>query len=199
MTDPIILASGSQIRRTLLRNAGVKCDTALAAIDEDTICAAMALDGAKPRDIADALAEQKARKVSLKNPQAFVIGCDQVLDFGGSVLRKPVDQQDAKTQLQALSGQQHELLSAVVVCERGAPVWRHVGTARLEMRALSDHYIDTYLSRNWPGIRHSVGCYKLEEEGVRLFSRITGDYFTVLGLPLVELLGYLTLRGVLQG
>jgi septum formation protein len=199
MSGRIILASGSEIRATLLRNAGVAVEVLVPRLDEDTIRAAMLAEGASPRDLADALAENKARKIGLKHPDALVIGCDQILDFGGNCLSKPADQQDARAQLRAMSGQRHSLLSAVVIWHEGASVWRHIGQARLQMREISEPYIDDYVERNWDSIRHAVGCYKLEEEGVRLFSRIDGDYFTVLGLPLVDLLGYLTVRGVLPG
>lgn len=197
MTDRIILASGSEIRRALLQNAGVSCEVMLPRLDENAIRAAMQADGATPRDLADALAEHKARKIAVREPTALVIGCDQILDFRSRCLAKPVSIDDARDQLHSLSGQRHSLLSAVVICHEGRPVWRHVGHVHLHMRELSDAYIDDYLDRNWDSIRHAVGCYKLEEEGVRLFSSIEGDYFTVLGLPLIDLLGYLTVRGVL--
>ncbi len=199
MTEPIILASGSDIRRKLLENAGVAVKVVVPRLDEPAIRAGLLAEGVSPRDLADALAEAKARKIGMKEPAALVIGCDQILDFAGTCLSKPADPDDARTQLRALSGQRHSLLSAAVVFHEGAPVWRHVGQVRLQMRDVSDEYIDEYVARNWGSIRHAVGCYKLEEEGVRLFSRIDGDYFSVLGLPLIELLGYLTARGVLQG
>ena len=126
-----------------------------------------------------------------------MLGCDQVLAFRGAVLAKPDSVDAARAQLQALRGNRHALLSAAVLYEAGAPVWRHVGEVRLEMRAFSDAYLDAYLARNWDSIRHAVGGYKLEEEGVRLFTRIEGDYFTVLGLPLLALLDILGQRGVI--
>jgi len=197
MSSEIILASGSEIRRTLLKNAGVDVQIQAARIDEETIKAALVADGALPRDIADALAEGKARKVSLKNPQATVIGCDQVLAIGKNMLSKPKTPAQATEQLRWLRNDTHQLLSAAVVYEAGEPKWRHVGVARLTMRDFSDEYLSDYLNRNWESIQHSVGGYKLEEEGVRLFSRIHGDYFTILGIPLLELLSYLTIRGTL--
>ena len=198
MTQPLILASGSDIRAELLRHSRVDFTVSPARVDEDMVRDAMLYEEAPPRDIADALAELKARKVSEKNPGALVLGCDQVLEHRGTLLAKPASKTDAMAQLQAMRGDRHTLLSAAVICEDGKPIWRHVGVVRLMMHAASDAYLEGYIARNWESIRHSVGAYKLEEEGVRLFSRIDGDYFTVLGLPLLELLSYLTLRGVLE-
>ncbi len=197
MAAPLILASRSEIRGTLLENAGVQASVQVARIDEETIKTSLLADGATPRDIADALAEGKARKVSLKNSDALVIGCDQVLALGQDLLSKPKTADDAIGQLRRLRGNTHQLLSAAVIYENGAPKWRHVGVARLTMREFSDEYLADYVARNWDSIQHSVGGYKLEEEGVRLFSRIDGDYFTILGIPLLELLTYLTIRGTL--
>ncbi len=194
MGRKITLASGSEIRAQLLQNAGVEFDVIPARIDEDMIRQSLEAEGASPRDVADALAEFKARKVSDRAPGALVLGCDQVAEVGGEILSKPDSPQEAIAQLTHLSGQTHRLLSAAVLCEDGKPIWRHVGTVRLKMRDLSNDYIDDYVARNWDSIRWSVGAYKLEEEGVRLFSRIEGDYFNVLGLPLTELLSYLITR-----
>ena len=198
-TDPVtlhlILASSSETRATLLRNAGLVPEVRPARVDEDAIRAALEAERANPRDIADTLAETKARRISEKAPAALVLGCDQVLDLDGRVFAKPENPAAARLQIRALSGRTHQLLSAAVVCHGGEPLWRHLGTARLTMRAVSDAYLDDYVSRNWPSIRHSVGAYKLEEEGVRLFSHIEGDHFTILGLPLIELLTWLAVRG----
>jgi septum formation protein len=183
----------------LLRNAAVPVEIIKPRVDEDSVKAALLAEQAPPRDIADALAEMKARKISDKTPGALVLGCDQVLDHAGAILSKPASRDEALAQLQALRGQRHQLLSAAVICEDGRPVWRHVGVVRMLMRDASDAYLSDYLDRNWPGVGDSVGGYKLEEEGVRLFSRVEGDYFTVLGLPLLEILAYLTLRGELDG
>jgi septum formation protein len=199
MPHSIVLASGSEIRRRLLANAGVDFAVIVPRLDEESMKDALLADGASARDVADALAEMKALRVTEKAPGSFVIGSDQVVVLGDGILSKPDSPESARAQLREMRGRRHSLLSAVVVCEDGSPVWRHVGTAHLTMRALSDDYIEDYVSRNWDSIRHAVGCYKLEEEGVRLFSRVEGDYFTVLGLPLVELLSYLTLRGRLRG
>ena len=197
MPHAFVLASGSEIRATLLRNAGLSVEAIPARVDEDAIKAAMLDEGAKPRDVADALAEHKARRVSAKHPEAFVLGCDQVAEVRGKLVSKPETPDAARVQLRELSQHTHKLLSAAVICSAGQPIWRHVGVVRLTMRELSDAYIDDYVARNWESIRHSVGGYKLEEEGVRLVSRIDGDYFTVLGLPLTELLSYLIDRGEL--
>ena len=198
MSVPIILASGSRIRATLLRNAGLEVEAMPPRVDEDAVKAALIAEGAPPRDIADALAELKARKLSEKHPGVLVIGCDQVLDFEGTLLSKPETPEAALDQLRQMRGKRHKLLSAAVICRDGQPEWRHVGQVRLTMRDVSDGYLQDYVARNWDSIRHSVGAYKLEEEGVRLFTAIDGDYFTVLGMPLLELLNFLMLRGAID-
>lgn len=196
MPPPVILASGSAIRADLLAKAGVPFRIVLPRVDEDALRRSLEAEGAAPRDLADALAELKAARVSLRET-GLVIGCDQVLALGRECFAKPASPEDAFTQLARLSGKTHQLLSAAVIYEDGQPVWRHVGTARMTMRPLSPAFIADYVSRNWESIRHAVGCYKLEEEGVRLFSAIEGSYFTVLGLPFLELLDYLTRREIL--
>jgi septum formation protein len=195
MPQTIILASGSAIRAQLLRQAAVEHEVIVGRVDEEMVKEAMLGEQAPPRDIVDALAEMKARKVSDKHLGRLVLGCDQVLEHRGSLLSKPTTPQEAIAQLTSLRGDRHSLLSAAVICEDGKPIWRHVGQVRLRMRAASDSYIADYVARNWESIKHAVGAYKLEEEGVRLFSRIEGDYFNVLGMPLLEILNYLTLRG----
>lgn len=195
----LILASASTIRADMLRRAGVKVEAIPARIDEAAIRDALLAEGALPRDVADALAEGKARKVALRNPGGLVLGCDQVLTLKGQLYEKPSSPEMARAQLIELRGQTHQLLSAAVLYDGGEPVWRHVGVARLAMRSFSDAYLDDYIARNWPAIAESVGAYKLEEEGVRLFAQVTGDYFTILGLPMLELLNYLALRGEIDG
>ena len=199
MNLDLILASGSDIRAKMLRNAGVRFDVQVARIDEDAIRRSLEAEDASPRDIADTLAEMKARKISDKLPGQLVLGCDQVLAFNKQVFAKPTDIDDARDQLRLLRNNSHTLLSAAVLYENGEPKWRHVGVVRLRMRDFSDAYLDDYLARNWDSIRTSVGCYKLEEEGSRLFTQVQGDYFTVLGLPLLELLNHLALTGRIDG
>lgn len=195
MIRPLLLASASEIRLQLLQNAGLLVTAQPARVDEETIRAALEAEQAKPREIADALAEVKARKLAEKHPTALVLGCDQVLAFKGKVYGKPETPDAARSQLQQLRGQTHQLISAIVLYDGAKPIWRHISEARLTMRDISDAYMDSYLARNWPSARHSVGAYKLEEEGVRLFSAIEGDYFTILGLPLLPLMSYLGVRG----
>ena len=198
MSVPLILASGSSIRAQMLQQANVDFTVQVARVDEDAVKKALLAEAAPPRDIADALAELKARKVSDKNPGVMVLGCDQVLDFEGRLLSKPESPEQALEQLRDMRGKRHMLLSAAVIYRDGQPLWRHVGQVRLRMKASSDSYLRGYVDRNWDSIRHAVGAYKLEEEGVRLFSTIDGDYFNVLGMPLMELLSYLALQGVIE-
>ena len=195
MTFTLTLASGSEIRRHLLENAGLQIDVVRPRVDESALRHSLLAEQTPPRDIADALAELKALRVSSKKPNALVLGCDQVLNLDGQLLSKPRSLEEARSQLLDMSGKRHDLLSAAVLCEAGKPVWRHVGVARMTMRTFSEDWLEGYLERNWPEIGESVGAYQLEAEGVRLFSRIEGDYFTVLGLPLLDLLSFLTLRG----
>ena len=197
MPERLILASNSETRAKMLRNAGVEFQQVAPRVDETAIKDALVAELAKPRDIADALAEAKARKVAAKHPDGLVLGSDQVLDFESALLSKPKSVDEAFRQLCAMRNKRHSLFSAAVIYESGKPVWRHVGQVRLFMRDASDDWLQSYVDRNWNSIEHSVGGYKLEEEGVRLFHRIEGDYFNVLGMPLLDVLSYLTLRGTL--
>ena len=194
----VILASGSAGRLAMLRDAGVDVSALVSAVDEDSIKAALIGEGAKPRDIADALAEAKAIKVSRKFPTGLVLGCDQVLvTDDGRLLDKPQNARDAVAQLKLLSGSTHRLISAAVICEGGAPIWRTTDTAKMTMRALSEGFIKNYVANYWDEIRHCVGCYRVEAEGAQLFTGISGSHFTVIGLPLLPVLDYLRVRGKL--
>jgi len=199
MPNPLILASASSIRQDLLRNAGVDFDVEVARVDEAMIRESLQAEGARVRDIADQLAEAKARKIGNKHPDRLILGADQVLHFDGQLYSKPKTPEEARAQLDTLCGHRHELLTAAVFYEGAKPVWRHVGVVKMHMRRPSESYLDDYVARNWDSIRYSVGAYKLEEEGIRLFQKIDGDYFHVLGLPLLEVLAYLSLRGEIEG
>jgi len=198
MSVPIVLASTSKIRTTLLQNANIAFAAVPPQVDEAAVKAALIAQGEQPRNIADALAELKATKISVKSPEAFVIGSDQVLDHNGQLLSKADSPDAAIDQLKSLRGNTHRLFSAAVICQGGRPIWRHVGRVNMRMRNFSDTYLEHYVSRNWERIRYSVGSYNLEEEGVRLFAAVEGDYFTVLGMPLLETLNYLAMRGALD-
>jgi septum formation protein len=193
----LILASTSPIRLQMLRAAGLMVEATAPRVDEASIRDALVAEGEQPRDIADTLAEMKARKVAEKRPGDFVLGCDQVLALDRACFAKPETPDEARAQLRKLRGKSHKLHSAIVAYENAEPVWRHTAEARLTMHHFSDAYLDDYVSRNWESIRHSVGGYKIEEEGVRLFSAITGDHFTILGLPLLPLLAWMGTRGMI--
>jgi septum formation protein len=193
----LLLASTSPVRLQMLRAAGLTVDAVAPRVDESSVRDALVAEGAHPRDIADALAEMKARKVADKHPDTLVLGCDQVLALDSEIFAKPETPAEAREHLRQLRGKTHKLFSAIVAYENATPVWRHVGEACLTMHQISDAYLDGYVIRNWDSIRHSVGCYKIEEEGVRLFSAVSGDHFTILGLPLLPLLAWMGTRGMI--
>jgi septum formation protein len=194
----LILASQSAGRIAMLNAAGVSVQAVPALVDEQSIKTSLAQAGAKPRDIADALAEAKARKISRKLPTAMVLGCDQIcVGPDGYIFDKPETPDDARAHLALLSGKVHRLISAAVICEHGEPVWRIIDTAQMTMRSLSPQYIEYYVETYWDEIRHCVGCYRIEAEGAQLFASVSGSQFTIIGMPLLPLLDYLRLRGLL--
>lgn len=195
----LILASTSSARRMMLKQAGVDCDAIAPMVDEESVKQGLLNHNLSTRDIADALAEAKAVKLSSKFPQALVIGADQTLECAdGSMLDKPESPADAIAQLTQIAGSTHKLYSAVVVAERGEPVWRFVATSRLTVRPLSDAFIADYVEAHWDAIRHCVGCYQIEGAGAQLFSQIQGGHFDIMGLPLLPLLSFLREKGHLS-
>lgn len=195
-TGPIILASTSAARQAMLRDAGVPFVAEAPRVDEKSLRASLLAEGHGPRGLADALAEAKAVKVSARHPGRLVLGADQVLALGEHPFAKPASVAEARAQLLSLRGARHMLLSAAVVAVDGGPVWRHVGVARMDVRAFSEAFLDRYLAAEGEAALQSVGAYRIEAAGVQLFDRIEGDHFTILGLPLLELLRYLRVRGV---
>lgn len=195
----LILASTSSARRKMLAQAGVDCDAMSPMVDEVSIKQSLLNHKLSARDIADALAETKAVKLSSKFPQALVIGADQTLECAdGLMLDKPETPADAVAQLTQMAGTTHKLYSAVVVAERGEPVWRFVATSRMTVRLLSDSFIAEYVETHWDAIRHCVGCYQVEGAGAQLFSQIQGSHFDIMGMPLLPLLSFLREKGHLS-
>ena len=196
MSLAVTLASGSASRRALLTAAGVSAEAVAPNVDEESFRTAMRADGVSVRDQAMQLAEMKAVRVSQSRP-GLVIGGDQMLALGEEAFDKPRDLAEAKSHLIRLSGKSHTLETAIVVCEEGRSVWRHLARPKLTMRPLSPEFIDDYVYRCGNALLTTVGAYQLESHGAQLFSRIEGDYFSVLGLPLLPLLDYLRVRKVL--
>ncbi|MBU1287583.1 MAG: Maf family protein [Alphaproteobacteria bacterium] len=196
MSLAITLASGSASRRALLAGAGVEAASIKPNVDEDSAKAAMRAQGMSVRDQAMQLAELKAVKVSNRT-EGLVIGGDQMLSLDREAFDKPVDLEAARDHLRKLSGKSHTLETAIVICENGTPVWRHLARPKLTMRPLSDAFIDAYVDRVGEPLLSTVGAYQLEGLGAQLFNQIEGDYFSILGLPLLPLLDYLRIRGAL--
>jgi septum formation protein len=191
MPENIVLASSSPFRKTLLANAGVSFAAVKPDIDERAAEAPLKESGVTPEDVALVLATAKAAEVSQRNPQALVIGSDQTLSLGDQVFHKPADMEGARRHLLGLSGKVHQLNSAVVLVREGETLWSHVAVARLTMRALEPAFIGRYLARVGDKALSSVGAYQIEGEGIQLFDKIEGDYFTIVGLPLLPLLAAL--------
>lgn len=195
----LILASASGARRGLLSAAGLRFAAEAAAVDEAAIKEAAQAEGIPPADAALMLADAKAERIARRQPDALVIGCDQLLVCEGQWFDKPADVAAARAQLQHLRGRAHELVTAVVCHRHGGRVWQHVAVPRLVMRAFSDAFLDAYLAAEAEHVTQSVGAYRLEGPGIQLFERVQGDHAAILGLPLLPLLGFLRQHGVLPG
>jgi len=194
----LLLASRSESRQRLLRDAGVLFETVLAGVDEDSAKAALIGEGLGARDLADALAELKAVRPSSRHPGALVLGCDQTLALDdGTLVSKCETKAEARDLLATMSGRRHHLHSAAVMADGGTPIWRHIESVAMDVRPLSPAFIDAYLDADWEQCRWCVGCYRVEGPGVQLFARITGSLFAVQGLPLLPLLDFLRTRGVM--
>ena len=188
----IILASGSASRRAMLEAAGVGFEIVRPQVDEDAAKDALKAEGIEARGLADALAELKAVAVSRRMPGRIVIGSDSTVALAdGTMLDKPDTRERAAEQLRRMRGGTHRLVSAVVATRDGVPVWRHVDVAKLHVRDFSEAFLEAYLDAEWPAIAGCVGCFRIEGPGVQLFSRVEGSQFTILGMPLMPLLGWL--------
>lgn len=193
----LLLASQSSGRAAMLRAAGLSFETTAAHVDEEALTAALAAAGQSARNIADALAEAKAIKISSRLPGVTVLGADSTLALDdGNMLSKPADRDEAASHLRRMAGTRHRLFSAVVAARDGAPVWRAIGEAKLWMRPLSDAFIADYVAREWDSIRWTVGCYEIEGAGVQLFERVEGDPWTIIGMPMLPLLAWLRATGL---
>lgn len=193
--EPLLLASKSKVRRTLLAAAGIPVDARAADLDERAL--ETGAPGGEPAAVAALLAREKALMVGSGDPRRLVLGADQVLALDGKRFAKPPDRAAARAQLRALSGRIHALYSAVGCVQNGAVIFEHVSVARLTMRTLSDQLLDAYLDAVGHAATESVGAYQLEGLGSQLFERVDGDYFAILGLPLLEVLDFLRRRGCL--
>jgi len=193
----LTLASKSKSRATVLRAAGLSFEQISSGVDEDALKDSLRAEGASVAKQADLLAETKALKVSISQP-GIVLGCDQMLDLDGVGLDKVSTREAAAEVLRSLRGKTHILQSAIVACINGAPVWRHLSQPRLRVRNFSDAFLETYLDAIGDAAFESVGCYQIEGKGAQLFASIEGDYFSILGMPLLPLLQWLRDRGSLQ-
>ncbi|MFC7607802.1 Maf family protein [Teichococcus aestuarii] len=194
----LVLASGSATRAALLRAAGLDFTAQPAPVDEASLKEAARAEGIPPADAAILLAEAKAIRVARREPEALVIGADQLLVCEGAWFDKPEGTAGARAQLQALRGRTHTLFTAMVLWRHGQRVWQHVATPRLTMRDFSDSFLDRYLALEGEAVTHSVGAYRLEGPGIQLFREVEGEHSAILGLPLLPLLGFLRQHGALD-
>ena len=196
--DRIVLASASQVRSWILENAGLEFDVDPADVNEFGIKKNLSGQGTAAKVIAVTLAEAKAQVVSTRHPEAWIIGADQVLVFEDQIYDKPADIDEAASHLRRFRGRYHDLISAVCVVRKNNIIWHHSETVRLHVREYSDVFLEEYFSKTGNSILDSVGAYRLEGLGALLFSKVEGDYFSVLGLPLLPLLGFLREQGVIS-
>jgi len=193
----VVLASASRPRAALLTAAGVAHKVDPAQVDEAMVKQAMAEENAPAAAVAETLAETKARQVSIRHPQALVIGADQILGCDGALFDKPPDLAHARAHLMSLRGRTHQLHAALCVVRDGQRIWHHTDTARLTMRQFTDAFLEHYITAVGADSCTSVGAYQLEGRGAQLFEKIEGDYFAILGLPLLPLLDFLRNHRVL--
>lgn len=195
----IVLASKSPHRYALMNNAGLKFKAIPADIDERAIEAAFQSEALTPADLAQKLADTKAIHVSEHHPDAMVIGSDQTLSLDGDLFHKHENMEHARRHLLKLSGKTHQLNSAICLAQNGKILWQHISVAYLTMRELSPEFIGRHLSRAGEDVLTSVGAYQLEKEGVQLFDKIEGDFFTIVGLPMLPLLNKLRQLDIIDG
>jgi len=192
----VILASRSAIRRKLMTDAGLDFEVIAKAVDEAAIKESMLTESARLRDIADALAEAKSMRVS-RVEDGLVIGADQIMVMDKQLFDKPKTIDEARERLKFMRGKTHYLMGAVVICENGAPVWRHMAKTKLTMREFSDKFLENYLKSEGELVTKSVGAYRFEGMGAQLFSHVEGDFFSILGLSLLPVMDYLRTRGAI--
>jgi septum formation protein len=197
MSQRIILASGSAIRREILDGAGLDYEVIVKPVDEAAIKDAMLAENSRLRDIADALAEAKAMRVS-RQETGFVIGADQIMVMDDTLFDKPKNMNEVRTRLLSMRGKKHELIGAVVICENGVPVWRHMSRTKLWVRDFSEDFLDWYIETEGEALTKSVGAYRFEGPGSQLFEKVEGGFFAILGLDLLPVLDYLRTRGAAQ-
>ncbi|WP_404423567.1 Maf family protein [Thalassospira australica] len=194
----LILASSSKARYSMLKNAGVACEAIASMIDEDGYKQSMKAEGASAAEAAETLAEMKALRMYRQQPDGIVIAADQMLECNGIWFDKPRDRDNTRAQLRALRGKTHQLVSAAVIYKEGSRIWGTIDTAHLTVRNFTDEWLENYLDTVGDEIYNCVGGYQLEGIGAQLFTEVRGDYFTVLGLPLLPLIGFLRDHGILN-